>query len=743
MKICHSLINISFIFTALSFAEFAAADNCSVADLSAGISGKELEPLLEGSPGASVHSQCVQFINVPADTTVAPYRRESLLIDGQTNTTSTVDITEGMTVAINGEVLAEAGDSQVLRFKLQYFDAHSALQTVYYRWHVITENPMNNEFCPSLPLSGQFNIPYSVEEEGTDGTSSICLSVTDPGTLAFKESGIEVSVNGMAKEALPVVVDAGDTLTLWQVEDKNSITFTYHGDFARMDGISTGMEWITVNDLGINTESGSEDDPIDTTEPTSFPINANPNLFAECREVSLYIRENGKRAQRGTMLATSLELAPAEAVTSECIELADLEAPVKVSHRGDAWFAVNGTDFQQGEVELFNGDRLVVGYITPSEYGVAQTQRLNMEPTAQATNLDKFYIKWDVQTANTAREPTEWHIEPGTQYEQIEDIADQLVAGDVVKVIGGNVYDPFILEGISGTREQPIRIVGIPVNGERPIFSGSHSSWPWTIGVRSSHSIYLENIEITGADTICFRHEADDITLTNVYLHDCIVHGILGTDALSGSLTITESEITAAGGKHEGRPWGHAVYVATDQFRFPGSTLTITHSFLHGNKGNTIKSRAEKLALYYNWIEVNDLEQAKYAVELIGPVVDTRHPIQQDITGNLFWLGKDFYAIRAGSDGTGGSKGIVRFTNNTVIHASDTDSYTFLRLDHEMTALVLTNNVFIKKNPAAIYTLLRDNVPKSRWTYGEEMIYLNNNVVPLDTYINSTNLDPR
>ncbi|MBU2979207.1 hypothetical protein [Alteromonas sp. C1M14] len=742
MKTCHLFPVISLLFLFTSFSVLAA-ESCNVEDLSAVPNGKELEPLLEGVPGANVSSDCVQFINVPADTFVAPYRRETLRINDTTDTTSVIPVTEGMTVAIQGQVLAEAGGSQILRFELHSYDQNSAEQTVYYRWRVLTENPLGNASCPSIHANEQLNVPYAVEMENTEATASICLSASQDGYLVFNESGIEISINGANKESPPMFVQAGDTLTLWQVEDKNSRTFAYNGGFESNDGTLTNIEWITVNDINISSHSGADDSPIQDPEPEVFPLTADPDLFSSCREVALYIRENGKRSQRGTMLATSLELPPGEAATSECIELAELEAPVSVSNRANAWFAVNGGEFEQGEVELTNGDRLVLGFVASSEYGVSQTQRLNMVPTAQATNQDTFYIKWDVQTANTARAPIQWHVEPGTQYEQIEDIAEQLVAGDVVNVIGDNVYEPFILEGISGTRALPIRIVGKSVNGKRPIFSGSHSRWPWTIGVRSSHSFHFENIEITGADTICFRHEADDITLKNVYLHDCIVHGILGTDALSGSLTITESEITSAGGKHEDRPWGHAIYVATDQFRFPHSVLTISHSFLHNNKGNTIKSRAERLALYYNWIEVNDLEQAKFAVELIGPVVDTRHPIEQDVTGNLFWLDKDFYAIRAGSDGTGGSKGIVRFTNNTIIHASETDAYSFMRLDHEMTAVGLQNNLFVKKNPQATYTLIRDNVTEERWTYGEATIYINNNVLPLAPYINSTNIETR
>ncbi|MBU3021754.1 right-handed parallel beta-helix repeat-containing protein [Aestuariibacter sp. A3R04] len=717
-------------------------NSCEIVDLSLSVQGQELEPILEGAPGSIVTSECITFINVPSSTFVEPHRRETLVINGTQETNDTTEVHENMSVALRDKVSTISGDANNFRFKLSYFDDKSAKQEVYYRWRVITENELAGQSCTMITGQTDVNIPYSIESEGIPTVDSMCISVSESGLLSLSQSGVQVSVNGEIINTNSVNVEANDQLVLQQIQDKNSRTFLYNGVFQTDADQETNLTWITVNSENVNSNTPSE--PAQKEQPTSpLLLTVDPNYFSDCRPLDLYIRGNGKRSQVGTVLSSTLEIEPGVATASECIEFGGMETDAVLTSVKGSWFSVNGAPFTQEDTEISNGDRVVLAYNTPHTHGLSTTERVKAVFPDLAENTSPLYLKWGVQTSNTGRAPREWHIHPEGEYKQVEDIASQLVAGDIVNIAGNYEYKPFILEGISGTKTNPIIFRGTSVNGKRPTFKGNHTRWPWTIGVRSSHNIRFENIEITGADTICFRHESNNIVLENIYLHDCKVHGILGTDSSSGSLTINQSEITRTGGKYEGRPWGHAVYVATDQYMFPNSTLKITHSFLHGNKGNTVKSRAERLELYYNWIEVNDLEQARYAVELIGPVVVTRHPIEQDVTGNLFWLGKDSYAIRAGDDGTGGSNGIVRFTNNTVIHAAESDHYSFMRLDHKMTAVGVQNNIFIKKSPNAFYTIIRDNVKKESWGTGTEAIFISNNILPQDSYLNTTNHSQR
>ena len=717
------------------------------------VNGFELPAYLDAVPGSDVESQCLLFSNLNGNTVlVEPYRDEQLLINNGVLSTEPYQITEGDTVRIRSIASLTQGKSLKPRMRLTMNPESSAPLNAFYSWRVVTEHAeLDGGGCyktEDIVDSSTLYLPYKSEPEEGGWLYSECIQLQSRASIESSDRNLKISVNDGSIVDFPQRLTRSDFFRLVQTSDLPAVTRLYKNTINF--SVSTNhpnntlkTEWLTVNqDFGDDdsgTDPGPNPGPSPGVPPEEFPIEASLSHFENCRTSDFSIRTNGKRKLVHAVLPNVVGAGVGEALVSNCRELSGFEVPVVVTNKKNVWFSVNGEPFTQGEQTLDNGDQIVIGFISSTEFGKSQTARIKVTPSENAISEATFHLNWGVQTMNTSREPREWQVGKSREYKQIEQISHMLVAGDVVNIDGDATYEPFILEGISGTKEKPIRFVGISKNGKRPQFHGSHSRWPWTVGFRYSHNIEVENVEISGADTICLRHESDNLTLKHVYIHDCKIHGILGTDTNSGSLQIIQSEVSHSGGKLEDRPWGHPVYVATDQYRFPGSRLHIAHSFFHNNKGNTIKSRAERVEFYYNWVELSELDQARFALELIGPGVQTEQPIQQDIVGNVFWLDKDFYAIRAGSDGTGGSDGILRIAHNTIVHANENNSQSLIRLDAAMSGLAIENNLITQRSANDSYSFLRDGITLEKWLLNYDHIYMSSNVLPTQPTINTTN----
>jgi hypothetical protein len=188
---------------------------------------------------------------------------------------------------------------------------------------------------------------------------------------------------------------------------------------------------------------------------------------------------------------------------------------------------------------------------------------------------------------------------------------------------------------------------------------------------------------------------ANDITITQSYIHHCDRHGILGTDEGSGTLLLDRIEVSHAGGQPAGENLKHPVYVATDRDRYPNSKLKVMHSYIHDFEGNGIKSRSARNEIYYNWIEVPDLTLAYYSIELPGFEAYQSVPgIDSDVVGNVL-IHHGATGVRAGGDDTGVLRGRLRMVNNTLLFGEAFSDYTpAIRHYGVLDPIYLANNIF-------------------------------------------------
>jgi hypothetical protein len=275
-----------------------------------------------------------------------------------------------------------------------------------------------------------------------------------------------------------------------------------------------------------------------------------------------------------------------------------------------------------------------------------------------------------------------YEVGPGRTFTELTQVAPLVGAGDLVLVDGGAVYDPVLFTN-DGAAGAPIVVRGLRVGGQRPVIEGGVN----TIEIQSDHFV-LESFEIRLGSFRCVYHHGDDLTLRDLYVHDCQAHGILSADEDSGSLTVEYCEVARAGNGSS----QHGLYVTSDQNAHPGSLFRLRHSYVHDmNGGNALKSRAERNEIHYNWFE-----GARYhLMELIGPDEDAVTPpagIREDseAVGNVLvheaydppptpWgvdppaIDGGFYFVRTGSDircddgDRNSSHGRYRFVNNSFV----------------------------------------------------------------------------
>jgi len=287
---------------------------------------------------------------------------------------------------------------------------------------------------------------------------------------------------------------------------------------------------------------------------------------------------------------------------------------------------------------------------------------------------------------------TTYQVGPTRTYKTLQAVVDLLGPGDRVEVDGNATYSGGATFNNAGAVVNPITIIGIPISGKRPVLSGGAntvafvSGDPYTSG--ADHYV-LQGFEITGGSSRCIFHQAGDLTVRDVAIHDCPAQGLLGADQGSGSLVLEYSEVYNCGSGTQ----SHQIYMSSDETNRPGSVFRMQFNYVHDGKGgNNVKSRAERNEIYYNWIEGGYYRE----IELIGcdpgggcSEGDARE--DSDVVGNVFVKrNNNAGVVRFGGDGTGQSWGRYRFVNNTVVSGSDQVFWLYDGLE----SLELDNNVF-------------------------------------------------
>jgi hypothetical protein len=314
-----------------------------------------------------------------------------------------------------------------------------------------------------------------------------------------------------------------------------------------------------------------------------------------------------------------------------------------------------------------------------------------------------------------------YQVGPTRTFQTLQQVAPLLNPGDIAEVDGNATYPGNLIFTRPGTSVNKITILGIRVNGLRPVISGGTN----TVEFRLSDHYVFEGFDVTGGSFRGIYHHAHDITLRDCVVHDCPAHGILGADTDSGSLLMEYVEVYRCG-NGTGQ---HPVYMATDEIAHPGSVFRMQYCYLHDqNGGNNIKSRAERKEIYYNWVSGGFYGE----IELIGPdphgnkqvEIDTARE-DSDVVGNVFQHipTQGTRMARVGSDGTGQTKGRYRFVNNTFILRQGQTS-PGVEIFEGIESLEMHNNVFFRVGGAPIDKVVLET--RVRWVAGRVSTGTNN-----------------
>jgi len=285
-------------------------------------------------------------------------------------------------------------------------------------------------------------------------------------------------------------------------------------------------------------------------------------------------------------------------------------------------------------------------------------------------------------------------VGPGMTYTKIMDAWKASKPGDSIEVQGGQTYTgTFLLDpDHAGTKDAPVTLRGIKVNGQRPVLKGiGPGQWDNMVVFLNASYLVMESFEIVGNDNdtdYCLVHAADHVTLRDLVVHDCLHQaGLVGNDTGSGSLLLEYSEFF-----HNGNgEYSHQIYMATDQAMYPGATFRLQFNYVHdGVGGNNVATRSERNEIYYNWIE----GAFYHELDLIGPDVGgTPRRCDSDVVGNVFRRTTQWRVARIGGDGSGDSKGRFRFVNNTMI--LDAMMPSAVTLQFTVSTLEMYNNVIV------------------------------------------------
>jgi hypothetical protein len=348
------------------------------------------------------------------------------------------------------------------------------------------------------------------------------------------------------------------------------------------------------------------------------------------------------------------------------------------------------------------------------------------------------------------------NVGPTRTYKTLADVQSVVVPGDVVLVdygtyataarfqVDATATSPIVirgcLPGMSGcvsdpAGKRPLIKAGVNVTGQIFMmhFQGDNyvfENFEFDLAKDEGNPYWSDATQRGNAAAV--RHQANAVTLRNIYVHDCPGHGVLGHDDEAGSLTIEYSEFAYCGDSDS----RHTLYPSTNEALYPGAVFRLQHSYLHhAQGGNMVKSRAARNEIYYNWIETAYYRE----LELIGP--DWRAieaPAHSDIVGNVIVKtsnpsGAGYANVRVGHDQPDdeslglGSRGRYRFVNNTFIMPQQFTApviQTFERLE----SIEMHNNVFYRTGGGALRVLLESN--PTVWTGGSRRVGGTYNWVP-------------
>ncbi len=358
--------------------------------------------------------------------------------------------------------------------------------------------------------------------------------------------------------------------------------------------------------------------------------------------------------------------------------------------------------------------------------------RVPTTPTLVSLALSAMIFVPTLLAADAARAATyRVGTSDSADYRQLDELP-ALGAGDLVLVEGSTDYDGGVVFDADwdGSVAMPIVIRGVVSDGgTRPRIVGGMN----TIELQGDHYV-LENLDVSAGSRRCVFHHADDITIRDSVVHDCPRQGILGADNDSGSLTLERVEVHSSGGG----TFDHQIYMATDEVAYPGSVFRMIGCWVHdANGGNSVKSRAERNEIFFNWIEGGYYHE----LELIGPdpsggIDEDEAREDSDVVGNVFvkrGMNENFAVVRFGGDGTGQSLGRYRFAFNTVIVAPRATAAIF-RLFSGLESVEMHGNVFAMRGGGSP-NLLRE--VEAEWVRGR-LVAGTNNWVPTG----STNVPP-
>ena len=375
-----------------------------------------------------------------------------------------------------------------------------------------------------------------------------------------------------------------------------------------------------------------------------------------------------------------------------------------------------------------------------------------------------------------------YQVGPGKKYTSLKQVASLLQAGDVVYVDGNATYTGSVAFENNGTADKPIRIIGVAINGKRPVISADLKSSTNLVTFYGDH-YFFENFEVVGNMSKVAKAQMTGRGINQIsnYLtiSHCIVHdarnGIMASDQFSGNLTIEYSEIYA-NGYSDGE---HNIYIASDRVRNPDSVTRIMFNYIHDSlKGAGLKTRTSRNEIYYNRFENNaQSEVDMYGADLgagSDPILDNsgniigyssdNHVTQDelrkidpgygenylredtDFVGNLVISNNKVKSLTIGGDGGSGgptrngtSFGRYRFVNNTFINnylppAGDDRIYT-AQVKFGVGSLEFYNNIFYNANGSNMvlyfnpYDASNDKHNTNsdlRWSNGRQFVASNN-----------------
>lgn len=457
-------------------------------------------------------------------------------------------------------------------------------------------------------------------------------------------------------------------------------------------------------------------------------------------------------------LATVNDAAAGAQTQSACYTVAGLPNGVTTTLTlSTGSYSINDGAYVSGSMgaAVRNGDRFRVRTAAPGTADAESGVNVTFNGSAGSKSLS-----WTVRTRNSTRPARVWRVGPGRVNQQLSAVVSLLEAGDIVELEPG-IYSPVRFTR-SGAADTPITIRG--VGASRPVIRGASSdAYGATVHFDNVHHYLFEKIEVDGGGgtretsghQVCVRMMGNVLVLRNVWVHGCPRHGILGTDEYSGTTVLDRVEVSQAGAPAgSGENTKHAIYLATDRDRYPGSTARVMHSFIHDFEGSGVKSRSEHNEIYFNWIDAMERrgrrtgetqDSTLYSLEMYGYEVYIPSPrIDSDIVGNVL-VHRDNYGLRLGGDGTGATRGRVALVNNTVVLSSSFATSPVIRLFHSLESVYLLNNVFVRQTDTAQggIRLLRDDITGTTgvgygWIQGQAQVAGSGNWLPTGSDLSLT-----